>query len=75
MKRKTNNNDTEEMIKEVRTLLNHIMLINRKCKDNGLWLMAGYDPYKDLTDEEQQGPLVSKLFDLTKNLRQLLNKR
>jgi hypothetical protein len=73
MKRKKNNND--ELTKEMRTLLNHIMLINRKCKENGLWLSAGHDPYKPLTDEEQQGPLVTKLFELTKNLRIILNRR
>lgn len=71
MKKKNN----DDILNEVRTLLNHIMLINRKCKEKNLWLGASFDPYKPLTDEAQQGPLVTKLFEMTKNIRQRLNKR
>lgn len=69
------NNVNDPLIKEVRALLNHITLIGRKCKDSGAWLSAGIDPYKELNDEAQQGPLVTKLFEMTKNLRQQLNRR
>lgn len=65
----------DDFIKEFRVLLNHIMLIQRKCRENNMWLSAGCDPYKPLTDEEQQGPLVTKMFEMTKKLRQRLNKR
>lgn len=68
-------NSNDPLIKEVRALLNHITLIGRKCKDSGVWLSAGIDPYKDLTAEAQQGPLVTKLFEMTQNLRQQLNRR
>lgn len=73
MASKNNNNDP--LIKEVRALLNHITLIGRKCQDSGVWLSAGIDPYKELTAEDQQGPLVTKLFEMAQNLRQQLNRR
>lgn len=68
-------NNSDPIIKEVRALLNHINFIQRKCRDSGLWLSAGIDPYKELTDEDQQGPMVNKLFEMTQNLRQQLNRR
>lgn len=71
----TKKKNDDEILKQARVLINHIMLIKRKCKEHNLWLQAGHDPYKPLTDEEQQGPLVTKLFDLTANLRQRINKR
>ena len=75
MKKNSKYNIDDDIIKEIRTLLNHISLISRKCKENNVYLSAGIDPYKPLTDEEQQGPLVTKLFELTKNLRIILNRR
>lgn len=69
------NKNNDPLIKEVRALLNHITLIGRKCQDSGVWLSGGVDPYKLLTDEDQQGPLVTKLFDMTQKLRLQLNRR
>jgi hypothetical protein len=65
----------EQAVKELRALLNLIYQIQRKCKAEGLWLSAGADPYKEHTDEAQQGPLVTKLLEMTKKLRKELNKK
>jgi hypothetical protein len=73
--KKKNNDLNKSIVKDFRALLNHVMMIQRKCKENNLWLIMGNDPYKNLTDEEQQGPMVAKLFDMTKNLRKSLNQR
>ena len=69
-----NKNPVDNLTKDIRTLLNHISLIERKCRENGLFLSAGIDPYKPLDNVSQQGPMVTKLFELTKNLRTKLNK-
>jgi len=71
MKNKLN----DDITKQTRNLLNLIMLIQRKCRENNLWLGAGCDPYKEMTDEDQQGPLVTKMYAMVKELRKNLNKR
>lgn len=57
-------NDHEEFEREVRSLLNYILRIKRKCENENLWLMASMDPHKDLLTEQQQGPMISRMFEM-----------
>jgi hypothetical protein len=57
------------LMKETTALVNFILKIRRKCETESLWLIASHDPHKPLVTEEQQGPLVSKLFEMTESLK------
>ena len=65
----------EQLVKDTRTLVNLILSIQRRAKAEGLWLSSGRDPYLEQTDEAQQGPLVTKMYDLARGLRKELNKK
>ena len=67
-------NKYDELLKETKSLLSHIQKIKRKCENENLWLMAGLDPYKPLIPEEQQGPMVTKLFGLVTILKKKVSK-
>jgi hypothetical protein len=63
-------NDT--ITKETKTLVNHLLRIRKKCSENNLWLMASCNPHQPLEDNQQQGPLVTKLFDMANKLKDKL---
>lgn len=64
--------EKEELETDVKALLNQIKKVRRKLAREKLWLSAGYDPYKDPTDEGQQGPLVTELFRIVDALQEKL---
>lgn len=39
-----------------------------------LWLSLGYIADKPLTDEAQQGPIVTELYELVENARKIVKK-
>lgn len=55
--------------RDVKVLLNHLTRIKKKCSDNNLWLMGSCNPHLPLVDDQQQGPMVTKLFDLANKLK------
>jgi hypothetical protein len=59
----------EDLRKESRSLVNYILRIRKKCENEHLWLMASRDPYKELTNEQQQGPLITKMFEMVQNVK------
>lgn len=59
--------------KSVTDLLKQLTLIKRRCKKEKLWLIAGIDPYRELTDEAQQGPLVNGLFQLAEEVKKTVD--
>lgn len=62
---------------ELKSLCNLIMKIKRHADRQvpRCWISAGYDPYKELTDEAQQGPLITELFEMVEQCRkQVRNK-
>jgi len=61
-----------ELVKDSRALVNYILRIKKKCESEHLWLMASMDPHKELTTEQQQGPMVNKMFDLVQELKKKL---
>ncbi|HYT46017.1 MAG TPA: hypothetical protein VEP90_27055 [Methylomirabilota bacterium] len=58
--------------KESKSLVNYILRIKKKCELNNLWLMASHDPYKKPNPEEQQGPMITKLFDIVQTIKKRL---
>jgi hypothetical protein len=58
--------------KESKSLVNYILRIKKKCESNNLWLMASHDPYKELKPEEQQGPMITRLFDMVQTVKKKL---
>lgn len=67
------NNQLEEQLK---TLCNHLMKIKRYAARHQpkLWLSAGYSPDLPLTDDAQQGPMVTQLFGMVDNIRKTFRK-
>ena len=61
-----------EATKRLKALNQHLSKIKKKCKTSGIWLSAGYDPLKNPTDEEQQGPLINKLYELIDDNKKFL---
>jgi hypothetical protein len=61
--------DYDVLRKESKSLVNYILRIRKKCETNNLWLMASYDPHKDMIPEEQQGPMITKLFDMVQSIK------
>ena len=60
------------LIKEVNGLLNYMLKIKRKCEAENMWLIASFDPYKPLTTEQQQGPMISRMFEMVTELKKKL---
>ena len=61
--------DHEDLQKEIRLLVNYILKIKKRCESESLWLIASHDPYKPLIEEEQQGPLITKLYQMVVELK------
>ncbi len=61
-----------ELVKESRSLVNYIMRIRKKCENERLYLIASHDPYKPLTTEDQQGPMVTRLFEMVTEMKKKL---
>lgn len=61
--------------KDIKALINLILSIERRCKNENLFLQATIDPYKDHTSEAQQGPLVTRLFDLAKTMKKAIARK
>ena len=61
--------------KEVKQLVNLILSIERRCKTENVFLQATVDPYKDFDPEAQQGPLVTKLFQMAKDMKKQLARK
>ncbi len=59
----------DELVKESRALVNFILRIQKKCTNADLWLMASIDPYRPLETDIQQGPMITKLFEMTHELK------
>jgi hypothetical protein len=62
----------KELERRLKQLIQHISKTKKKCKDNNLWLIAGFDALKEPTDEKQQGPLINRLYDLAEENRKFL---
>lgn len=66
------------MIKEkdatarLKLLIQYINRIRKKCKTNGLWLSANFDALKEPTDTQQQGPMITKLFEMVDDNKKYL---
>jgi hypothetical protein len=61
--------DYEDLKKNSRILTNFILRIKKKCDHENLYLAAGLDPHKPLDAESQQGPLITRLYELTQELK------
>lgn len=60
----------ESLEKDIVRLLNQIKKIKRKLAREKLWLGAVYDPYRLATDAEQQGPLITEMFEIIDILKE-----
>lgn len=45
-----------------------ILTLKRKCDNQGIWLSAGLDVTKPLVAESQQGPMITKLYELAEQI-------
>jgi hypothetical protein len=61
-----------EALKKLKSITLQLSKIRKKCQTNGLWLSAGFDGLKDSTDEAQQGPMITKLFQQLDEAREYL---
>ena len=61
--------------KEVKALINLILSIERRCKNENVFLQATVDPYKEFDPEAQQGPLVTRLFQMAKDMKKQINRK
>lgn len=59
---------------QLRDLCNLIMKIKRQADKKGMWISAGVNPYVPLTDESQQGPLVTSLYEKVEEIRKVVRK-
>lgn len=74
--------DNEEVLKErikvlekeLRDLCNLIMKIKRTADKKGMWISAGVNPYAELTEEAQQGPMITELYTRVDNIRNYIRK-
>lgn len=62
----------EALVKDSKSLVNHLIRIRKKCSENNLWLMASCNPHVALEDDLQQGPMVTKLYELSDKLKERL---
>jgi hypothetical protein len=60
------------VIKDARALINLVLRIKRRCEAESMWLGASRDPYLPLTTEDQQGPLITKLYEMVQELKRKL---
>jgi len=62
----------DEALKRLKILTLQINKIRKKCKTNGLWLSASFDALMPATDEAQQGPMITKLFEIVDDNKKYL---
>jgi hypothetical protein len=62
----------DEALKRLKALTAHITKIRKTCKSKGLWFSASFDALRPPTDEAQQGPMVTKLFELVDDNKKFL---
>lgn len=60
---------------DLRGLCNHIMKMRRQAEKSGNWVSMGCDPYQPLTDEAQQGPLVTQLYGMVDEARKKIRNK
>jgi len=66
---------SKESTARLKKITQYLSRIQKKCKNNGLWLIAGFDALKEPTDEAQQGPMVKKLFELNDDNKKFLKSK
>lgn len=62
----------KEALKRLKQLNQHLAKIRKKCKDNNVFLISGFDSLKDMTPEAQEGPMIQKLFVMVEDNKKFL---
>ena len=58
----------------LKDICNWAVKMKRSAERKGHWFSSGIDPYRPLTEEDQQGPLVTEFFVKIEEARKHLKK-